>query len=261
MILVPALRKAKESLLEVVNASRQRNTCFAVMTYSQDNNERYPQSIARPSPGSTSPWKEPTILAAPGGDAGRTISSYLRAYIERADILYCPRAPGKAEYIQDMWDSGDDWDSPSGNQFLGAYCFYWNYIGHLDSTHTPFLGPSRTSDSRRFSTLLTSDYLGFGHWRNVLTYGSHNAYGSCCRFNGAQVTKGTPVSADFWSRLEDADFNLDQMKIQLQASYTDGHVEKYTPSQVTSMKVSRTLKGTVPCPPIGSAGTFYIPDI
>jgi hypothetical protein len=259
-VAIPALNKARRSASSLIGVGRQRDTAFAVTLYAQDNDNRYPESVARPKLGSSSPWREPTIITAPGTQPNRSISAYLYTYIENANTVFCPSAPRKYEYLQKIWDAGDGWDNKLGNQFFGTYCFYWNYIGYLEGKNYPFRGPQSSSDGRQYSKLLTSDYLGFGHWRNVLTYGRHDAYGCCDEFNGAGITKGTPVSADFWSRLKvDESFGLDSIEVRLHTSYTDGHVESYGPSDVMPMRISKTPDGTVPCPTIGSPGIFYIP--
>jgi len=257
---IPALNKARRSANSLIGVGRQRDTAFAVTLYAQDNDNQYPESVARPKLGSSSPWREPTIITAPGTQPNRSISAYLHAYINNSNTIFCPSAPRKYEYLQKIWDAGDDWNDELGDQFFGTYCFYWNYIGYLEEKNCPFRGPQSSSDGRQNSKLLTSDYLGFGHWRNVLTYGRHDAYGCCDEFNGAGITQGTPVSADFWSRLKvDGNFDLDSIEIRLHTSYTDGHVESYGPSDVMPMRVSKTSDGTVPCPTIGSPGIFYIP--
>ncbi|MHC4112692.1 MAG: type II secretion system protein [Planctomycetota bacterium] len=257
---IPALNKARRSARSLIGIGRQRDTAFAVTLYAQDNDNQYPDSVARPKLSSSSPWREPTIITAPGAQPNRSISTYLLTYIKNANTIFCPGAPRKYEYLQKIWDTGDDWNNELGNQFFGTYCFYWNYVGYLEEKNYPFRGPQSSSDGRQYSKLLTSDYLGFGHWRNVLTYGRHDAYGCCDEFNGAGITKGTPVSADFWSRLKvDEKFGLESIEIRLHTSYTDGHVESYGPSDVMTMKVSKTPDGTVPCPTIGSPGIFYIP--
>jgi len=258
-ISIPALTKARRSALSLIGVRRQRDTSFAVINYALDNDGQYPDSIARPIPGSSSPWREPTIITAPGTQQNRSISAYLHTYIKNANTMFCPNAPRKHKQLQEIWDAGDDWNGEFGDQFFGTYCFYWNYVGYLEEKNYPFKGPRSSSDGRRYSKLLTSDYLGFGHWRNVLTYGRHDAYGCCDRFNGAGITEGTPVSADFWSRLKNNNFGLDSIKIKLHAGYTDGHIESFCPPEVMTMRVSKTPDGTVPCPTIGSPGNFYIP--
>ncbi len=190
---IPALNKARRSARSLIGVSRQRDTAFAVTLYAQDNDNQYPDSVARPKLGSSSPWREPTMLTAPGTGPNRSLSAYLYTYIKNANTIFCPSAPRKYEYLQEIWDAGDDWNDQLGNQFYGTYCFYWNYVGYLEEKNYPFRGPQSSSDGRQYSKLLTSDYLGFGHWRNVLTYGRHDAYGCCDEFNVARVTKGTPA--------------------------------------------------------------------
>lgn len=199
----------------------------------------------------------------------RSMSAYLRSYIRNADILFSPSSPQEYKYFQEAWDAGDDWVNPDAlpppglDPVSGTYCFYWNYVGHLGEDEEPFIGPSRPSGGQGQSNLLVSDYFGFGHWRNKNAYGMGNteAYGSCKKFKGANVTPGTEVSSAFWSRLaSDGNLSLDTLKIRLHAGYTDGHVEKYSASEVVEMWVSSTPDGSTTYSGSGSSGIFYLPQ-
>ncbi|MHC4213452.1 MAG: hypothetical protein ACYSWP_08790, partial [Planctomycetota bacterium] len=66
------------------------------------------------------------------------------------------------------------------------------------------------------------------------------AYGSCEPFKGAEVTPGEPsypAGSAFWSGLRSDGFNLETIKVKLNAGFADGHVESYPPAEVTTLKV------------------------
>lgn len=173
--------------------------------------------------------------------------------------MSCPSAPYQYKYLQQSWDAGDEWDNPETpvipDPVIGTYCFYWNYTGYLGGRRGVFVGPKYLAGGRGQSRLLVSDYFGYDHWR------SPTSYGSCERFKRADVTDETWVSSAYWSRPKvDDSISPDTLKIKLHAGYTDGHIEKYKPSEVVPMKVSLTPDGTVPYPNGVGAGTFYLPD-
>ncbi len=260
-ILLPALAKVRKSAFSLLKVSRLRNVAFAVTTYAFDNENDLPPSVARPID-SDSPWREPTVmLLASEEGTFLSISSYLRQYIDKASTMFCPHAPTKYDFLQQMWDAGsqdDEYFNSEGNRFSGTFCFYWNYVGYLRQKEKPFKGPATNSDGNAHSKLLATDYCGWGHWRNILKYHTHQAYGCCDKLNNSKVTQGTPVSAAFWSR-QQATPNPQDVSVNLNACYLDGHVDDYDTSQVAIMNVARNLEGSQPCTSGPSPGDFYIP--
>jgi len=197
---------------------------------------------------------------------GRDIGEYLHSYIEDASIMFCPNAPKKYKYLQEAWDAGDAWNNPHTllpeDAMNGTYCFYWNYTGLLDGRL--FKGPRNLLGGRGQSELLVSDYFGFANWRNEMCYGGdYYAYGSCERFEGANVTPGEPeysAGSAYWSRLQSDSFNLNTIEIKLQAGYADGHVGSYTASEVATMKVIRDRFTNEPYEyDEHGPGYFYVP--
>ena len=268
-ILVPSLSKAKRKVRALISACNQREIVGAVSLYSVDNNDRFPDSVATLGTSRRWSWREPMVLTGfkkRSPNHHRSVSEYLRGYTEKADTFFCTSAPKKYEYLQEAWDAGDDWDNPDPGTGLvdpvfGTFCLYWNYRGYLVGKNRPFVGPQTAAGRKYESKLLVSDYLGFGHWRNELTYGTREAFGSCEPFSGAGTTPGTAVSTDFWSKpVPREDAKLHAIKVKLHAGYTDGHVESYTPESTTTMKVSVTPDGMIPYPDsIGPGGDFFIP--
>lgn len=269
-ILLPALQKARRSARFLLNANNQRVVTVGVSSYATDNRGRFPPSVATLGSGTRWSWREPTVLTAfqqRSPDVFRSVSQYLRGYIERPQPLFCPGAPSPYEFAEEAWAAGDAWDHPDletddADPLFGNYCLYWNYVGYLENSSRPFVGPHSLAGRRGRSRLLLSDYFGYGHWRNELTYGHRNAYGSCERMARADITEGTAVACDYWSlprslALLSPD---DTFRLALNAAYVDGHVERFTAADVIIMKVAMTTDGSVPYPDtVGPGGVFYLP--
>jgi prepilin-type N-terminal cleavage/methylation domain-containing protein len=268
-ILLPALSKAKRAALALVSAANQRQVTQAVSAYAGENNEWFPESVATLGTSVRWSWREPMVLTGFQNRSPfhrRSVSEYLREYIPTAKTIFCASAPRTYQFLEDSWLAGDAWDNPSPDTgyedpVFGTYCLYWNYRGYLVEKQAPFAGPERSFGARGQSTLLMSDYFGFGHWRNELTYGTRNAFGSCEKFGGASITAGTPVSSDYWSRVEAGGTAERQcLAIVLRAGYTDGHVEKYSGGETRVLKIAISQDGGVPYPDsVSPGGDIYLP--
>jgi len=262
-ILLPVLGKIRRQGRMLLGINNQRQTVAAVNNYAIEHDEDYPDSTATITFGRNWHWQEPTTMTAckpRPAKKHRSMSAHLRDYIRDPSILFCPNAPKKYPYVRQAWQAGDDWDNPDtsfpSDPLLGTYCFYWDYVGFLPSSTTPFVGPRTLTGGHGQSALLVSDYFGYDHHRRP------KAYASCEKFRRADVAPGTEVSCDFWS-VSDPDRSMppDSFGIRLHAGYTDGHVGSFTASEAVPMKVSTTPDGSVPYPSgIGlGPGDFYLP--
>jgi len=272
-ILVPALGKIRRYAKSVVCMSNERQIVMAVNCFTLDNDQRYPPSVAtKPSGSSSWGWQEPMLITAAKRrpyQQFRSMSAYLHCYLENAGALFCPSSPHKYEFLQQAWDVGENWSHPESlpppqaDILSGSYCFYWGYVGYLGMGQPPFCGPLTTAGGLGQSTLLVTDYFGFGHWRNHIAYnGNCNAFGSSEKFDNSAITPGYICSSDFWSRPGTInEVYRDTFKVKLHAGYTDGHVETYLPEETVPMRVARKPDGTNPYPPktSKSPGNFFIP--
>ncbi len=257
-IMVPSLDKVRRQARAMLGASNQREIVNGVNLFAADNDQQYPQSIATLGTDFWN-WAEPmmlTALRARSPRVCRSASAYLRPYIPDATTMYCPCAPQRYEYLQDVWDAGEDWDNPRTPQVpdpaSGTYCLYWNYTGYLENRRYLFKGPRNAAVGRGQSSLLVSDYFGYDHHRNP------DAYGSCERFLGASVTEGSVLSSAYWTDYGRARSSAPDVK--LRAGYADGHVETYSGSDTVIMKVIRVPATGKPYPAgYGSPGEFYLP--
>jgi len=257
-ILVPSLNRVRQQARRLLGTNNQRQIVNAVNFFASDNDHLYPQSVATIGTAQWN-WAEPMMLTsrlARSARVYRSVGAYLRPYIQDAATMHCPSAPLRYEYLQDVWDAGDDWDNPqtpfAQDSVSGTYCLYWNYTGFLQDRSYLFKGPRNTAGGRGQSGLLVSDYFGYGHHR------SDNSYGSCEKFPRAEVAEGTVLSSDYWRG-----YGVDGSSapaIELHAGYTDGHVERYLSSDTLGMRVIRdTATGAPYLPGNGSPGEFFLP--
>lgn len=257
-ILLPALGKARYQARTLIGTSNQREITSGVSLFALDNNEQYPESVATIGDESSWNWQEPMMMTgyrARSPRMHRSMSAYLRPYIEDAGMMYCPNAPQRYKYLQDAWDAGDEWDNPDTppveDPMSGTYCFYWNYTGYLEDRDYLFMGPRDSANSQVTSKLLVSEYFGYDHFR------SENSYSSCEKFAGVSITEGTLLSSAYWSR--EVVVGSDAPDIKLRAGYTDGHVETYSSSDTSAMKVILKPETGEPYPDDIGPGSFYLP--
>jgi type II secretory pathway pseudopilin PulG len=263
-VLLPALGHARRAARSLVGGSRQRQIVLAVSLYAADHEGCYPQSVATAAMlGRTWRWQEPRMLKAcqPRATGYRcSLAGYLRSYLPKAETLSCPSSPRPHPYLEEAWQAGEQWDNPNtsftDDSVLGSYCLYWNYVGHLTEQNRPFRGPQTDAGRPGCSRLLISDYFGFNHWR------SPDAFGSCERLAGAEVTAETHEATAYWFRPPQGPPERTNWHVKLQAGFVDGHVEAYRPGETAVLEVADALDGTTPAlSGFGlGAGQFYIPQ-
>lgn len=268
-VLAPALMKVRRSVKSVLSSKNQKDIIAGISCYAVDNDGCYPATVATIGVGDRWSWREPTLVAGyqkRTTQTHRSVAEYLNPYIETASTAFCPSSPSKYKYAQQAWMAGDAWDNPSpGTGSLdpldGNYCLLWNYVGYLEEKSYPFIGPRSTTQGPRESKLLICDYFGYGHWRNEFTYGSRDAFGSCEKLNSNNITEGTAVSSEFWSKFNNSEvMNPELIETRLKAGFTDGHVETYSTSEVIKMRISMKQDGSTPYPDnVSPGGVFFIP--
>ncbi|MCF7955114.1 MAG: type II secretion system GspH family protein [Phycisphaerae bacterium] len=265
-ITAPALDFAREKATTIQANSNKRNIATSLNVFANDNSDRYPHSIASVGGVGTNyirwNWTDPRIMTGYNGSdyprksngGHRSMSAYLKSYIEDPEILHCPNAPTKYKYINESWEAGDKWDNPDRidplDPMTGSYCFWWGYRGYLSDQGKVFKGPSRSSGGMGQSRMLMGDYFGSDTWRNI------GEYGSCESFKGAGVTASYPVFSDFNSG---GDITRKPPEIKLNAVFTDGHVETYDSSDVVTLEVAQRWDGKLPFDPLIRKGKFYLP--
>jgi type II secretory pathway pseudopilin PulG len=262
-VLLPALGQARRAARSVVSGGRQRQIVLAANLYATDHAGWYPESVATAAGlGRTWRWQEPRKMKAcqPRAEGYRTsMASYLRHYLPDAEVLFCPSSPQAYPYMKDFWRAGDSWDNPNtgftDDSVVGSYCFYWNYVGYLTEQDRPFRGPQTNDDRSRGSSLLTTDYFGFDHWR------SPEAFGSCEYLPHAEVTAEAHEAPAYWFARPTGNPDPTRVSVKLRAGFVDGHVESYRPDETAALEIAESLDGSAPAPRglDMSPGQFFIP--
>ncbi|MBW8014899.1 MAG: type II secretion system protein [Planctomycetes bacterium] len=268
-ILVPALSSARKKAVALCGMVNQRNTVTSLNVFANDNNDRYPFSVATSGMhidtvrGLDWSWDDPRRMVGykpnlpyPIPNLNRSISAYLSSYIPEPDVLHCPSSPNKYPYLDQVWKQGDQWDNPDLPQvdepMTGSYCFWWNYKGWLPDSNRVFKGPMRSSGGVGQSKMVISDYFGSDTWRN------RSQFGSCEVFNKSGITSSSNILTDFWTG---GDISQSPPIIKLRASFTDGHCQTYDSSEVVTLQVSKDRNGTDPYDRNIGKGEFYLPII
>jgi len=244
-ILLPVVHTVKRKAELLVSMANQKSMANAVDLFAADHRERYPDSVAKVGFGQLWNWSDPTKLA--GSDLRtpapfRSVSSYLGTYLDKPDTLYCPCSPRRYTYLDEAWDAGDDWDNPETPVFPdvvgGTYCLYWNYVGYLGEDLPLFQGPRGPADGRTTSNVLLTDYLGYDHWR------APGQYISCEPLEKAEVVPETLLLSALWSCKKDP--IVDPPQVQLNAAFTDGHVEHFSSQDTIPMRVIKDRATATP---------------
>jgi prepilin-type N-terminal cleavage/methylation domain-containing protein len=258
-ISMPALNGVRRQAHALLGMRNQREITGGVNLYAMDNDDLYPPSVATVGFDDLWHWYDPTRMIGTvkrTPQLHRSMSAYLHNYIADAGTVFCPDAPRKFAHLQEAWDAGDEWDNPdtevASDPLSGTYCFYWAYIGYLGEGPHLFRGPTSTVTTRGQSSLLVTDYFGYGHWRTP------DAFSSCEKLAGGGVEPETELMSAWWKA--EGDPNVAMPDVKLRAGYSDGHVETYTPSEAVPMRISATPSGVPPFPASDpSGGMFYIP--
>lgn len=258
-ILLPATGRVKQHARSLLGMNNQKQSATGLSLYAEDNQQRYPESVATLGTGMHWNWTEPLMLIGEQKRSPRlhrALSEYLNPYITDSLTLFCPSTPRVYPYLEQAWRAGDTWDHPETYPDLdpvsGSYCFYFNYTGFLPDTGRIFYGPRGPADARSRSTLVMTDYLGYDHWRSPFSYGS------CEKFSRCEITRGSSVSSDYWSIFA-GDPPDKHPAGKAKAVFTDTHVEYYSISEAVPLKVSISPDGSMPYPDGIGPGVFYLP--
>lgn len=234
--------------------------------FSNDFRNQYPPSVATVGTKDTWTWYDPRRIV---GSTQRTpthhraMSSYLHDYID-PETLYCPSAPDRFKYLEEMWEAREAWDNPeterSTDPLSGHYCFYWSYEAVLvtvedgKEVRRPFRGPRTPAGGRRYSNVLATDFFSYGAGHDNPP---PSVYASCEHFDRAS-SNATQIVAPYWAGSPDDD----RPELSLKAVYTDGHVETYSSADVKRLHVISNPK-TYETFDVGtkvSPGEFFIPE-
>jgi prepilin-type N-terminal cleavage/methylation domain-containing protein len=273
-ILVPVLSHVRNKAFEVKSMSNLRGIGSELTVYANDAQGLFPPSVATVGDRDNWTWYDPRRLV---GSKQRTprihrsMSAYLHDYIN-IEFLHCPDSPDKYKYLEEMWDSGDEWDNPETPQekdpMSGSYCYFWGYdsVVVTEQGKRLFRGPRRPGDGRKYSKLLACDFFGYSGGYDP---SPPRTFASCERM-ALGTSRSTQLLAPYWSGVSempqkpvDADHpSVEHLpKIRLKAVYADGHVESYSEQEVVALDIISNPKTyeTFGIDDDNTPGLFYIP--
>jgi prepilin-type N-terminal cleavage/methylation domain-containing protein len=258
-ILAPALGRARRQVHRIRSQNNMSQIVRVVHAYAMDNSDRFPVSVASNGLESDLTWSEPTKLVALddlGPRIHRSVSGYLKEYVEDAKVMSCPSAPQPFKQLEKAWAAGDKWDNRENGKsldpLLGTYGMFWNYRGYLPDRKGAFIGPESDTGGGRQGSLMICDMLVTNYHR----LDDWSYFGSCEPLPNSTITNPTPLCGSYWNRQAD----MEQIVNRFSAGFLDGHVSSYTISDTVPMQVSNRRDGSTPFPPeLPPLGTFLIP--
>jgi prepilin-type N-terminal cleavage/methylation domain-containing protein len=252
-IMVPALAKVRVKAGYMLGQNNQKQVVTGLFGFSADNRGRYPESVAVEPYVNSWRWIEPTVMTSffpkyPGDP--RSVSYYLKSYLEDGRIFHCPNAPKISRYFTAAWDAGENWKNPQvpawNGSMSGTYCFWWGYVGYL-SPGRYFRGPTKDGGLSGQSRLLITDYFGYENANNSQTYLCAQKFDGGCRTDEYYYT------TRYWG-------DNDKPSVKLLAGFADGHVEYYTSQEVIGVQPIYNIQTGEPYPDQFKKGIFYIPQ-
>ena len=259
-IFLPALTKVRSAVRKTIGKNNLKQIASSVSLYECDYNS-YPSTSAYIECGSPRTWLEPTAMINYEFTGPRSIAHYLENYIDDAEIMYCPSAPGEFKYIQDAWEAGNSWDNPDtmriNDPLFGTYSFWWNYRGWLSEKRRIFMGPKSSFGGRDESKLVAS--CTFATTPNPYNINDYGDFISCEQFKQTGKTPVNSVASPMWNRLGSSNISRRQLNIKLNAGYTDGHVGQFNGAATTDLKISMSPNGGFPYFPSNLRGSFFVP--
>ncbi|MCP4453174.1 MAG: DUF1559 domain-containing protein [Planctomycetes bacterium] len=244
-ILMPALRKARESARMASCGSNQRQLILGLLTYAESNDTKLP-----PNPGKDgSAWHRPNDLnfssrfwsqgvitdaqVASVKDSYHYAGRYLGAILENSEVFNCPvsRIRDSAVWPPYGASQGTYGEFYRSGRFASLPCTYsllYSFDGFKSLGDKPFDAPNRTVDR---NTLAVQDTLMYLSGNPDLSFSpdpgeSSHSYHSSHSFHGGMHNR--PY---FSLKQPNADFSVlptAMNGLKLNAGYLDGHVEKFS---------------------------------
>ncbi|MCK4999180.1 MAG: type II secretion system protein [Anaerohalosphaera sp.] len=241
-ILMPALGKVKDAARLTICKSNQHQLIIALATYAADNDGKYPASHLE-AKGSSYLFTWPNHInyhsqtdPARSFNNGGAVHYYLGSYLDDVMSYYCPLSPSideeKFQELYSKYDQKEVWDKYNGGSSdistTSSYCMLW---GGWTVPGTQFKGPVRSSDK---SKLLVSDL--FAKWgRAEIWWLSHKAEGASPAPDKDPVFNNIDTEMVYFLY---GDLTMKPTKMKMNAGYTDGHVEVFTPQETIEVPIS-----------------------
>jgi prepilin-type N-terminal cleavage/methylation domain-containing protein/prepilin-type processing-associated H-X9-DG protein len=247
-ILMPALRKARESARMASCGSNQRQLVLGLLTYAESNDTRLP-----PNPGRDgSAWHRPNDLnfssafwsqglitdaqVASVKDSYHYAGRYLGTILENSEVFNCPVSKIRDSaawppYGESMGTYGEFYRSGRFASLPCTYSLLYSFDGFKSLGDKPFDGPNRTVDK---NTLVVQDTLMYMSGNPDLSFSPNPAESSYSYHSSHSFHGGMNNKPYFSLKQPNADFSTlptAMNGLKLNAGYLDGHVEKFSATE------------------------------
>ena len=239
-IVLPALRVVKQQAKVVICGSNQRQLVYGLLTYTNDNNGKFPPhpTMAR-GPGVIPHrpfelnWNynnmgivNSTVLA--DKDAYPYIGRFMVPYLPDAGVFNCTASgikndtpwPPPTSGMTTVGTYGDFYRTGEYASLHSTYTLLWRYriAGDPSAGFYPFEGPEKIGDK---NTLVLQDSLFYTTSNtNLLWPSPQNSWFSSHPFKNSE--KATP-----YHTIKDPGGALEPPEVKLNAGYSDGHVSRF----------------------------------
>lgn len=251
-ILMPGLRKARETARMAACSSNQRQLIMGLLTYGQDNDHKLP-----PSPGKDgSGWHRPTDLnfsiqfwsqglitdaqVASVKDRYHYAGRYLGTILENSEVFNCPVSKIRDRaawppYGQAVGTYGEFYRTGRFASLPCTYALLYGFDGYKSVGVKPFDGPNRTLDQ---NTLVVQDTLIYLSGNPDLSFSPDPGKSSFSFHSSHFYPKATHNRPYFSLKQLNPDFSVlpkEMNGLKLNAGYLDGHVEKFNAAETVHL--------------------------
>jgi prepilin-type N-terminal cleavage/methylation domain-containing protein len=230
-ILLPSLRRARDSAKTIVCASNQKQLVTAALLYATANQGKLPPCIGKRKSDGYCMWPQyigcqPTVF-----QPYTPIKQYLGSYLADGKIFACPLSPADQKYFGEGYQKGTGLQAP--------IAMFWNWQQAKSTRYPTFIGASSVekANGKIAKQILTADVLIYG-WQDAVT--GQKSYFSAHRPEGKSLRTFPPPSYSLkpyaWLIFDEfgTAFNLPQYKINM--GYVDGSVKKISTKNMTAVQ-------------------------
>ncbi|MHC4156570.1 MAG: type II secretion system protein [Planctomycetota bacterium] len=251
-ITLPVLGRIRRKMMATKCMVNTRHLIFAELAYADENDGRFAASYAAICTGDhCDPYYPNTLVNVDSWPREhRNQSEHFRRYLDKADYLDCPEAPGRTPCLQEAWDAGDDWQP--GKWLMGTKCFWRNFRGW--SVCGEVVEGPRTLFRRGEGKVLVSCVVNYGRNRSSTLMSSGHFKGA---HSGSPTRRNNFLWPDFWmGYVPEWQLETAMQSLRLQAGYVDGHVESSDASETMGVWIWAD-----PFLPVGVSyrGKYFLP--
>jgi prepilin-type N-terminal cleavage/methylation domain-containing protein len=231
-VLLPSLRKARDSAKITVCASNQKQLVTAALLYATANKSQFPPCIGKRKSDGYCMWPQYIGVQPTPFQPYTTIKNYLGSYLSDGKIFACPLSPADQKYFGDGYQNGTGLQAP--------IAMFWNWQQTKSTRYPTFIGPSslESANGKTAKHILTADIFVYG-WQDAVT--GRKSYFSAHRPpDGKSGGKFPPSSLSSkpyaWIIFDEFGSTYNPPPYKNNVGYIDGSVKKVSTKDMTTVQ-------------------------